>query len=35
MTPGVTGLAPHLPGRVPPAGWDGEPGASAPFREAY
>lgn len=21
---------PHLPGRMPPAGWDGEPGAAAP-----
>lgn len=23
-------FVPHLPGRVPPAGWDGEPGAAAP-----
>ena len=22
----------HLPGRQPPAGWDGEPGASSPVR---
>lgn len=22
---------PHLPGRLPPAGWDGEPGPAAPF----
>lgn len=24
---------PSVPGRVPPAGWDGEPGAHNPFRE--
>lgn len=24
---------PAVPGRVPPAGWDGEPGAHSPFRE--
>jgi hypothetical protein len=35
MTPGIAGIAPHLPGRAPAAGWDGEPGAGAPFREAY
>jgi hypothetical protein len=23
-------FVPHLPGRIPPAGWDGEPGAAAP-----
>jgi hypothetical protein len=23
-------FAPHLPGRIPPAGWDGEMGAGAP-----
>jgi hypothetical protein len=26
----VAAEAPRLPGRVPPAGWDGEPGYSAP-----
>lgn len=23
-------FTPHLPGRIPPSGWDGEPGAAAP-----
>jgi hypothetical protein len=26
----VNEFVPHLPGRVPPAGWDGEPGATSP-----
>lgn len=26
------GTLAHLPGRVPPSGWDGEPGAAAPVR---
>lgn len=26
----VNEFTPHLPGRVPPAGWDGESGAHAP-----
>jgi hypothetical protein len=26
----VNEFVPHLPGRIPPAGWDGEPGASSP-----
>lgn len=31
VDPDIAGALPHLPGRTPFAGWDGEPGAAAPF----
>lgn len=31
VDPAIAGALPHLPGRSPFAGWDGEPGAAAPF----